>query len=49
MNATTFPNFSCRKPIGGNMNFVENRTVIGEISTTYLVYMEKENEYDIYT
>ena len=32
MSTTTFPNSSCRKPIGGNDDFMENRTMIGEIS-----------------
>ncbi len=30
MNATTFPNFSYRNPIGGNGDFVENMTMIDE-------------------
>ncbi|MCI0553649.1 MAG: hypothetical protein L0287_22100 [Anaerolineae bacterium] len=33
MNMTTFPNFSSRKPIGRSSSFVENMTMISEITT----------------
>jgi len=30
MNVTTFPNFSSLMPNGGNGDFMENKTMIGE-------------------